>query len=100
MTGSGGAGNLPAALGNVPANIQIGINGTSTFVPTMQAFINEQNAYNAVIGEESLVAAYQDTVAVLPDPKVAMTAATILASHAQHLLILREDAGANALAAS
>ncbi|SPM32150.1 PE family protein [Mycobacterium terramassiliense] len=38
--------NFPATLANIPANIQIGIQGTSTFAPTMQAFINQQNTYN------------------------------------------------------
>ncbi|OBK52892.1 PE family protein [Mycobacterium sp. 1081908.1] len=42
--------NFPTTLGNIPANIQIAIQGTSTFAPTMQSFINEQNSYNQAIG--------------------------------------------------
>jgi hypothetical protein len=38
--------------------------------------------------ERELVSAYRAALAGLPDPKIAMTAATILASHAQHQLIL------------
>jgi PE family len=38
--------NFPTTLANVPANIQISIQGTSTFVPAMQGFINQQNSYN------------------------------------------------------
>jgi PE family len=38
--------NFPTTLANIPANIQISIQGTSTFVPTMQAFINQQNSYS------------------------------------------------------
>jgi hypothetical protein len=41
--------NFPTTLANIPANIQIGINGTSTFLPAMQSFINQQNSYNAAI---------------------------------------------------
>ncbi|HTY29927.1 PE family protein [Mycobacterium sp.] len=38
--------NFPTTLANIPANIQISIQGTSTFVPAMQSFINQQNSYN------------------------------------------------------
>jgi hypothetical protein len=47
----------------------------------------------AITLEDQLVAAYQAALAGLPDAKVAMTAATILASHSQHRLILRLAAG-------
>jgi hypothetical protein len=47
----------------------------------------------AVALEDGLVEAYREAVPALPDAKIAMTAATILASHAQHLLILRRAAG-------
>jgi hypothetical protein len=43
--------------------------------------------------EQELVDAYRRALAGLPDAKVAMTAATILASHVQHHLILRMAAG-------
>jgi Ferritin-like domain len=48
--------------------------------------------------EEGLVETYQMAVGVLQDANIAMTAATILASHAQHLLIVRRDAGKDPLA--
>ncbi|OBG29358.1 PE family protein [Mycobacterium sp. 852002-51057_SCH5723018] len=38
--------DFPTTLANIPANIQIGIQGTSTFAPAMQSFINQQNSYN------------------------------------------------------
>jgi len=38
--------NFPNTLANVPANIQLGIRGAQTFVPSIQAFINQQNTYN------------------------------------------------------
>ena len=41
--------------------------------------------------EEGLVALYRDALPNLPDSKIAMTAATILASHSQHALILRRQ---------
>jgi Ferritin-like domain len=44
----------------------------------------------AIALEEDLVAIYKDALPSLPNEKIAMTAATILASHAQHLFILRE----------
>jgi hypothetical protein len=44
----------------------------------------------AIALEEGLVAIYTDALPSLPDEKIAMTAATILGSHAQHLFILRE----------
>ena len=44
--------------------------------------------------EEELVALYRTALPALPDAKIAMTAATILASHSQHRLMLpREDGG-------
>jgi hypothetical protein len=43
----------------------------------------------AALLEEDLVAVYQAALPSLADPKIAMTAATILASHAQHLFVLR-----------
>jgi hypothetical protein len=45
----------------------------------------------AVLLEEQLVALYRTAVPALPDSKIAMTAATILASHSQHLLILQRE---------
>ena len=45
----------------------------------------------AVALEEELVALYRKAVTALPDAKIAMTAATILASHSQHLLILQRQ---------
>lgn len=45
----------------------------------------------AVALEEELVALYLDALPALPDAKIAMTAATILASHSQHLLILGRE---------
>jgi hypothetical protein len=39
-----------------------------------------------------MVEVYKSALPALPDAKIAMTAATILASHAQHLLILRRAA--------
>jgi hypothetical protein len=44
----------------------------------------------AVALEEDLVAVYTSALPSFVDEKVAMTAATILGSHAQHLFILRE----------
>ena len=44
----------------------------------------------AIALEEDLVAIYKQALPSLPDEKIAMTAATILGSHAQHLFILRE----------
>jgi hypothetical protein len=41
--------NFPTTLANVPANIQLGIQGASTFPTVMQAFINEQNGYNQAL---------------------------------------------------
>jgi PE family len=41
--------NFPTTLANVPANVQLGIQGTSTFLPAMQTFINQQNAYNQTL---------------------------------------------------
>ena len=50
--------------------------------------------------EEELVALYRTAVTALPDAKIAMTAATILASHSQHLLILRRETERDPLAAA
>ena len=47
---------------------------------------------NAVLAEEAMVDVYKTALPALPDAKIAMTAATILASHAQHLFILRDAA--------
>jgi len=47
----------------------------------------------AIAMEEGLVALYKDALPHVPDAKVAMTVATILGSHSQHLLILRSAAG-------
>jgi hypothetical protein len=47
----------------------------------------------AVALEDELLDAYKAALAALPDAKVAMTAATILASHSQHRLILGLAAG-------
>lgn len=47
----------------------------------------------AILLEEELVALYRSAVPALPDAKIAMTAATILASHSQHLLILQRETG-------
>jgi hypothetical protein len=42
--------NFPTTLANVPANIELSIQGTSTFVPAMQTFINEQIGYGDAVG--------------------------------------------------
>ena len=47
---------------------------------------------NAVLVEEDMVDVYKTALPGLPDSKIAMTAATILASHAQHLFIFRDAA--------
>jgi hypothetical protein len=47
----------------------------------------------AVALEEELVTLYRTALPALPDAKIAMTVATILASHSQHLLILRRETG-------
>jgi Ferritin-like domain len=47
----------------------------------------------ATLLEEELVALYRNALPALPDSKIAMTAATILASHSQHLLMLQRDTG-------
>ena len=49
--------------------------------------------------EEGLVELYREALPALPAAKIAMTAATILASHSQHLLILRRETGRDPLAA-
>jgi hypothetical protein len=45
----------------------------------------------AVALEEDLVALYRHALPAVPDAKIAMTIATILASHSQHLLILQRE---------
>jgi hypothetical protein len=52
----------------------------------------------AIALEESLVEAYSVALLDLEAPGVLQTAATILASHAQHLALLREQAGLDPLA--
>jgi hypothetical protein len=47
--------------------------------------------------EDELVALYRAALAGLPDAKIAMTAATILASHSQHRLMLPREDGADPL---
>ena len=47
---------------------------------------------NAVLVQEDMVEVYKGALPALPDAKIAMTAATILASHAQHLFVLRRAA--------
>jgi hypothetical protein len=47
----------------------------------------------AVALEGELVALYRNALPELPDSKIAMTTATILASHSQHLLMLQRDTG-------
>jgi len=47
---------------------------------------------NAVLAEEDMVAVYKGALPALPDAKIAMTVATILAAHAQQLFILRRAA--------
>jgi hypothetical protein len=56
---------------------------------TLAAATARPQAIEAALAlEDELVAAYRAALAGLPDTKIAMTAATILASHAQHRLIL------------
>ena len=50
--------------------------------------------------EDELVALYKTALAGLPDAKIAMTAATILASHSQHRLMLPREDGVDPLSAS
>jgi len=52
----------------------------------------------AIALEASLVEAYSAALLDLEAPGVVQTAATILASHAQHLALLRERAGVDPLA--
>jgi hypothetical protein len=47
----------------------------------------------AIALEQDLVEAYKQALPVFEDENVAMTAATILGSHAQHLLMLQRAAG-------
>ena len=42
--------NFPTTLANVPTNVELSIQGTSTFVPAMQSFINQQTGYGQAIG--------------------------------------------------
>lgn len=46
----------------------------------------------AALVEEGMLELYKTALPALPDAKIAMTAATILASHAQHLFIFRDAA--------
>ena len=52
----------------------------------------------AAVLEEELVALYRSALPALPDAKIAMTAATILASHSQHRLMLPREDGGDSLA--
>jgi Ferritin-like domain len=52
----------------------------------------------AIALEASLVEAYSEALLDLEAPGVLQTAATILASHAQHLALLREQSGLDPLA--
>jgi hypothetical protein len=59
-----------------------------------RAGTDRKAVYAAAIAlEESLISLYKEAVPALHDAKIAMTAATILGSHSQHLLILRNAAG-------
>jgi hypothetical protein len=42
--------NFPTTLANVPTNLQLSIQGTSTFVPAMQSFISQQTGFGQAIG--------------------------------------------------
>ncbi len=42
--------NFPTTLANVPTNVGLSIQGTSTFVPAMQSFISQQVGYGDAIG--------------------------------------------------
>jgi hypothetical protein len=42
--------NFPTALANVPTNVELSIQGTSTFVPAMQSFISQQSGFGQAIG--------------------------------------------------
>jgi hypothetical protein len=53
-----------------------------------QAFAQDPTRENAIELEDVLVDAYVQALPLLPDAKLAQVAATILASHAQHRLIL------------
>jgi PE family len=41
--------NFPTTMANVPTNIQLGIQGASTFPSAAQTFINQQNSYNQTL---------------------------------------------------
>jgi hypothetical protein len=47
--------------------------------------------------ERSLLAAYEEALGALVEPSILRTAATIAASHAQHLALLRREAGLDPL---
>jgi hypothetical protein len=47
--------------------------------------------------ERSLLVAYEDALGALAEPSILRTAATIAASHAQHLALLRREAGLDPL---
>jgi hypothetical protein len=53
----------------------------------------------AIALEQGLDELYRAALPALPEASIAMTAATILASHSQHLLILRRETGHDPLAA-
>jgi hypothetical protein len=53
-----------------------------------QAFAQDPTREKAIDLEDVLVEAYMQALPLLPDAKLAQVAATILASHAQHRLIL------------
>jgi hypothetical protein len=52
----------------------------------------------AIALEDSLLAAYEKAIRGLEQPQVLQTAATVMASHAQHLALLRREAGRDPLA--
>jgi hypothetical protein len=73
--------------------------GIEDLEPVAQPVARSGKRSDALALEESLLEAFAAALPQLPDPEVAMTVATILASHAQHLLILRDHADLDALAA-
>ena len=52
----------------------------------------------AIALEQSLLDAYESAIRGLEQPQVLQTAATVMASHAQHLAMLRREAGRDPLA--
>jgi hypothetical protein len=66
------------------------IPGTPTTLATATGLAAVRTAATAL--EDELVAAYRQAIPQLPDAKIAMTAATILGSHAQQRLILQRNA--------